>query len=419
MCEKIEIDRDLIALANIFKNAGFSLYLVGGALRDRYLKRKNYDIDVATDAKPEQVSHLFKKIIPTGIEHGTVTIRFRGKSIECTTLRREEGYTDARHPDKVVYGSSIKEDLSRRDFTMNAMAASLPDGTFFDPYNGKDDIKASLIRTVGNPLTRFSEDGLRPLRAIRFAGQLNFEIEKETLKAISFSLEKISKVSIERIQEEFNKILKAKYTSNSLKLLRTTKVFSVFLPEISNIDEKDFEILITKLSYIESERYDLRLVILFSYIYNQEKSIEKITSILKRLKYSNKIVENVSHLVKVHDFDETTLNTQSKIRHFIKDIGKEYINDVLILKKVIIKTSPSPYFEELKNLEKEIEIVLKENQPLSLKELAITGNDLLSAGFERGPNLGNTLKKLLDVVLEEPTKNKKDELLKIANKLKE
>lgn len=418
MSEKIEVDKDLQAIANIFKKAGFSLYLVGGALRDRYLNRENYDIDVATDARPEEVSHLFKKVIPTGIEHGTVTIRFRGKNIECTTLRREEGYTDSRHPDKVVYGFSIIEDLSRRDFTMNAMAASLPDGSLFDPYNGKNDIKTSLIRAVGNPLNRFSEDGLRPVRAIRFAGQLGFKIEEETLKAISLSLEKISKVSVERIQEEFNKILKAKYTSNSLRLLRETNVFSVFLPEIYNIKKEDFASLIFQISYIPRERIDLKLTILFSYIYEKEKSVEKIINILKRLKYSNKIVESVSHLVEVYNFDEHSLNTKTKIRHFIKDIGKDYITDVLSLKKAVTENSSNPSLKEIEKLKKEIEIILKENQPLSLKELAIKGDDLLAIGFQAGPTVGIILKKLLDIVLEEPNKNKKEELLKIANEFK-
>ena len=414
MCEKIKIDKDLQAIANIFKKAGFSLYLVGGALRDRYLNRENYDIDVATDALPEEVSHLFKKTIPTGIEHGTVTIRFRGKNIECTTLRREEGYTDSRHPDKVVYGSSIIEDLSRRDFTMNAMAASLPDGSLFDPYNGRLDIKASLIRAVGDPLKRFSEDGLRPMRAIRFAGQLGFEIENETLKAIGVSLEKISKVSVERIQEEFNKILKAKYTNNSLRLLKKTGAFSVFLPEISSINEKDFERLISQISYIPREKLYLRLTILFSYIYEKEKSIEKIITILKRLKYSNNIVERVSNLVQVYNFDDTLLTTQTKIRHLVKDIGKEYINDVLMLKKSVIENSSQPFFDNIEKIEKEIKIIIEEKHPLSLKELDITGSDLLACGFLAGPTLGNTLKTLLDVVLENPSKNKKDELLKIA-----
>ncbi|MGP1438689.1 MAG: CCA tRNA nucleotidyltransferase [Treponema sp.] len=424
MCEKIEVDKDLIDLANIFKNAGFSLYLVGGALRDRYLKRENYDIDVATDAKPKEVSKLFKKTIPTGIEHGTVTIRFRGKNIECTTLRRDEGYSDARHPDKIVFGNSIIEDLSRRDFTMNAIAASLPDGTIFDPYDGKDDIKASLIRAVGRPLMRFSEDGLRPIRAIRFAGQLGFEIETETLYAICHSLEKIAKVSIERIQEEFNKILKARYFFGSLRLLKATRVFSVFLDEASKIKEEDFEALLSQMSYVTSERLDLRLTVLFSYIYKEEKSIEKIISILKRLKYSNKIVETVSHLVKFCDFDATVLDTPIKIRHFLKDVGKEHINDVLMLKHASI-LSPSdpcfknPYFALLEKLQSEIETIIKEKHALSLKELAITGNDLLTHGFKAGPSLGIVLNKLLNVVLEDPSKNQKDELIAIATTFKQ
>ena len=414
VCEKIKIDKDLEVLANIFRKAGFSLYFVGGALRDRYLNRENYDIDVATDALPEEVSHLFKKTIPTGIEHGTVTIRFRGKNIECTTLRREEGYTDSRHPDKVVYGSSITEDLSRRDFTMNAMAASLPDGSLFDPYNGRLDIKASLIRAVGDPLKRFSEDGLRPMRAIRFAGQLGFEIENETLKAIGLSLNRVSKVSVERIQEEFNKILKAKYTNKSLNLLKETGVFSVFLPEIIEIENEDFELLISQISNIPREKFDLRLTLIFSYIYEKEKSIETIISILKRLKYSNKIVETVSHLVGLYNFDENLLNTQAKIRHFLKNVGKDYINDALILKKALVESSSLSSFDNIEKIEREIETILKEKQPLSLKELDINGNDLLANGFEKGASLGIILKKLLDVVLENPNKNKKDELLKIA-----
>ncbi|MGP1439233.1 MAG: CCA tRNA nucleotidyltransferase [Treponema sp.] len=432
MCEKIEIDKDLVSFANVFKKAGFSVYLVGGALRDRYLQRENYDIDVATDALPEEVSHLFKKIIPTGIEHGTVTIRFRGKSIECTTLRREEGYTDARHPDKIVYGSSIVEDLSRRDFTMNAMAASLPDGTLFDPFNGKADIEASLIRAVGNPLMRFSEDGLRPLRAIRFAGQLGFELESQTLNAICLSLEKVAKVSIERIQEEFNKILKAKCFDKALRLLRKTNVFSIFLPETASLKKKDFEILISQTSYIPKERFELRLTLLFCHIYKEEKSIEKIKNILKRLKYSNKILSYVSHLVTFSDFNISSINNAIKVRHFVKDVGKEYINDLMILKKAMLSGlstqcfDESSYiqdfsgisFEELEKLENEIKIIIEEKHPLSLKDLNITGNDLLNNGFEKGVSLGIILKKLLDRVLEEPSKNTREELLKIANNLR-
>ena len=418
MDKKFPVPLLLNEISGYFRNANFSAYLVGGVVLDFFLEKSASDWDIATNAQPEKVMHLFRRTIPTGIEHGTVTIRFRGKSIECTTLRREEGYTDARHPDKVVYGSSIIEDLSRRDFTMNAMAASLPDGSLFDPYNGKNDIKSSLVRAVGDPLIRFSEDGLRPMRAIRFAGQLGFEIESETLKAISLSLEKVSKVSIERIQEEFNKILKAKYTSNSLKLLRATGVFSVFLPETSDIVQKDFEILISKISYIPRERFDLRLVILFSYIYTGGKSIEKIKDILKRLKYSNKIIEDVTHLVEFFDFDLASLNTQIKIRYFIKETKKEYIDDVLMLKKAVISSSPTPSFGKIEELEKEIKTILKEGHPLTLKELGITGNDLLVNGFEAGPHLGLILKKLLDVVLEDPSKNTKDELLKIANNFK-
>ncbi|MBQ1971802.1 MAG: polynucleotide adenylyltransferase, partial [Treponema sp.] len=151
---------------NIFEKNGFKAYLVGGAVRDMFMNKEASDWDVATDATPEQVISAFKKVIPTGIAHGTVTVHFMGEEIEVTTFRIEQGYSDGRHPDKVSYASDIEEDLSRRDFTMNAIAVSLKDGSIVDPFNGKADIKNKVIRSVGNPLERFNEDGLRPIRAI-------------------------------------------------------------------------------------------------------------------------------------------------------------------------------------------------------------------------------------------------------------
>ncbi len=182
---KIKIPDFLAAINGIFKNSGFKAYLVGGAVRDMLMNKTPSDFDVATDAKPKDVMHLFRRVIPTGIAHGTVTVHWQKREIEVTTFRAESSYSDGRRPDAVRFADTIEEDLSRRDFTMNAIASSLDDGSIIDPFGGQTDIKARTIRTVGRPEERFSEDGLRPVRAIRFAAQLNFSIDKETFAALS------------------------------------------------------------------------------------------------------------------------------------------------------------------------------------------------------------------------------------------
>ena len=164
----------------VFSSAGFKAYLVGGAVRDMFMKKPAHDWDVATNATPQDVIKLFKFVVPTGIEHGTVTVHYKGVEIEVTTFRTEAGYSDGRHPDSINYAATIEEDLARRDFTMNAIAASLEDGSVVDPYGGQEDIKKKLIRTVGQAHERFMEDGLRPVRALRFASKLGFSIENNT-----------------------------------------------------------------------------------------------------------------------------------------------------------------------------------------------------------------------------------------------
>ena len=176
--KKIQVPQILKEFNQVFVDAGYKAYLVGGAVRDVILGSKINDYDVATNATPQDVMKLFKVVIPTGIEHGTVTVHFKKQEIEVTTFRTETGYSDGRHPDSVNYAATIEEDLSRRDFTMNAIAVDLVDGKLVDPYGGQNDIRKKIIKTVGNPHERFMEDGLRPIRALRFASKLNFSIEK-------------------------------------------------------------------------------------------------------------------------------------------------------------------------------------------------------------------------------------------------
>ena len=182
--KKISLPQILKEFYKVFEQNGFEAYLVGGAVRDICLNKKASDWDVATNATPQDVMKMFKFVVPTGFEHGTVTVHFHKVEIEVTTFRTESGYSDARHPDSINYAATIEEDLARRDFTMNAIAVNLKNGRLTDPYHGQKDIKKKLIRTVGNPYERFMEDGLRPIRALRFASKLDFKIEENTYNSI-------------------------------------------------------------------------------------------------------------------------------------------------------------------------------------------------------------------------------------------
>jgi len=448
--DRIAVQKDLVALARIFGNAGFSVYLVGGALRDMYLNRENYDLDVATDARPEDVVRLFRKTIPTGIKHGTVTIRFKGHSIECTTMRREAGYSDSRHPDSVEYGTSITEDLSRRDFGMNAIAARLPEGNIIDPYNGRKDIEEKTIRAVGEPLMRFSEDGLRPMRAIRFASQLGFCIEKETLQAIPLSLEKMKSVSIERFQDEFNKMLKGEYFPTALLLMKKTGIMQLFLPKLNELEELQLYQMLYATSLVPSKALTLRLSLICYWIHSQEKSgnLHSIETMLKALKYSNKMIEDVLHFVKHCNFEIEMLtnvaNYKANIRRFLKKIGKENVQSIFTLKKAITlskiakdenlliqntfsssETQCPSYNRQQKrmtelfeNIEQDIQTVLEENPALSIKELAINGEDLINIGIQKGPQIGKILNELVDMVIESPKSNTKEALIEQARKIR-
>ena len=230
----VKIPCELQKMNSLFEAAGFEAYLVGGAVRDEIMGKGAHDWDVATNARPEDVIKIFRRVIPTGIKHGTVTVHFMKKAIEVTTFRTESDYSDGRHPDKVEYAGHIEEDLSRRDFTMNAMAASLKNGHIVDPYGGADDIKARVIRAVGEPCERFMEDGLRPVRAVRFASQLGFKIEEKTWAAILREdiLKKAAGISLERFRDEFCKILLSPVPSVGLKLLEESGLLKIFVPEL-------------------------------------------------------------------------------------------------------------------------------------------------------------------------------------------
>ncbi|MBR7064494.1 MAG: HD domain-containing protein, partial [Treponema sp.] len=366
----ISIPPVLKKMQELFSKNGFTSYLVGGAVRDILMKKEVHDYDVATNAMPNEVMQIFHKVILTGIEHGTVTVHLMGHQIEVTTFRSEGTYSDGRHPDSVSYNVTIEEDLSRRDFTMNAIAVNLLDGSILDPFFGQNDIKNKIIRAVGNPLERFLEDGLRPIRAIRFASQLNFCIENHTYSDIFEKkvLEKVSSISVERFREEFTKIMLSDLPSTALKLLEETGILNIFIPEFLKArncvqhDERGFhgfDVLdhsFYACDGAEKSNLTVRLASLFHdigkplskttektplgefyHFYRHELIGENITKeVLTRLRFSNKIVNNVSHLVREHMFFYESTWSDSAVRRFIVRVGSENISNLFELRKADI-----------------------------------------------------------------------------------
>ena len=444
MDQKFPVPPLLKEISGYFRDAGFSVYLVGGAVRDFFLKKKANDWDIATNAPPQEVTHLFRRTIPTGIEHGTVTIIYKNKHIECTTFRTESDYVDGRHPVAVSYTATIEADLARRDFTMNAIAVSLPDGAIVDPFNGRADIRAGRIQTVGNPLDRFLEDGLRPVRAIRFAAQLDFTVDTGTLQAIPQTLHITKRISIERFRDEFTKMLACPTPLTGLRLMENTGLLNLFIPELPecrgveqgsyhHFDVLDHSFLVCNACPAGMEHIHIRLAGLFHDIgkpavrketadgsctfYRHEAVSEKMTrNIMRRLKYSNIEIEKTAHLVAEHMFHYDPSWTDAAVRRFIVRVGKENIDDLFALRKADVFGLTGAYAESnfLVEFTARIDALLKEDGAYSLKDLAVNGKDLMSIGIPAGKCLGLVLHELLETVLDDPAQNTKKTLLPIA-----
>lgn len=442
-----KIPRALFEVADVFFAQNYEAYLVGGAVRDYCLGKRPSDFDIATNARPQIVMSLFKKVLPTGIDHGTVTILYKGLKIECTTFRSDGKYSDSRHPDSVQFGVSIDEDLARRDLTINAMAISLQKKKILDLYNGQSDLKARMIRTVGNAVERFTEDPLRMLRAVRFAATLNFDIAEETFSAVMLLAGKITVVSLERIRDELIKILLSENCLKGLQLLFESGLLKIIIPELVNcagITQGKFHRadVLNHCFYVCAEtppEIELRLAGLLHdigksvtktvdeetgavHFYRHEhKSEEMVEVILRRLKFPNKVIEKVCLLIKHHMFNYTSNWRDSTIRKFIAHVGVENVYPILQLRLADIKGLKTEYGDPSKLLEfqERIENILKEQTYFSLKDLAINGTDLMELGVPAGKVIGQILQELLQTVLDDPVQNNRETLLNIAVHLKE
>lgn len=374
--------------------AGFEGWLVGGCVRDALLGRAVNDWDVATNARPEVVAGLFEKAIPTGLQHGTVTIIEDGEPIEVTTYRVEGEYTDGRRPDDVQFTTDLVADLSRRDFTINAMAHNPLDDTIVDPFDGQGDLARRTIRAVGEAFERFSEDGLRPMRAVRFATVIDLTIEPATWAAITATLDTFAKVSVERIQVEFLKLLRAPLAPRGLRQLRDCGLLAGFLPEVATLDDARFERVCSALPALDE---DGRLAVLLL------ASGLGAKPFAARLKLPNAQRARLANLL-AHSVDPKTVQTPFALRQCIAPIAD--LTGWLALQRAWALDA-APWDA----LEARIDECDARSAPSTPKDLALDGRALMQAAELRpSARVGRLLGWLLIRVWEEPAQNTEEGL---------
>lgn len=435
----ISIPRVVKRFARVFTDNGHELFVVGGAVRDALLGNALEDYDFATSATPREVRNLFRRVIPTGIRHGTVTVLYEGHHFEVTTYRVEGSYSDARHPDSVVFTRSLQQDLERRDLTINAIALNPATGAIIDPHGGRDDLKARVIRTVGNPDDRFSEDALRMVRAVRFAAVLRFETLPEVLAAVRAHAPLLEQVARERIGVEIDRIMGAVRPSVGWILLRDTTLLDRFMPELRE-DEGGpvpvFEHLCRTCDCAPADDLILRWAALLHDIAkprcaatderglhfhgHDEQSARMSEEILTRLRYSGERVRHVSHLVRHHMFGYTSDWSDAAVRRFLVRVGVENVSRLTALRRADAcgKTGRPPVDRTLDELESRAQSIASGESVLSREQLAVGGRDLMETlDLVPGPHIGVILEELMQTVLDDPSLNDRESLLRIAGNI--
>ena len=394
---RIQLPYEVEWVIGKIREAGYEAFAVGGCVRDTLLGRTPEDWDVTTSARPEAVKAIFERTVDTGLQHGTVTVLKNRKGYEVTTYRIDGEYHDGRHPDSVEFTPNLLEDLKRRDFTINAMAYSHETG-IVDEFGGMEDLKAGIVRCVGRPEDRFTEDALRLLRALRFSAQLGFEIEESTYAAIKTIAPNLAKVSKERVQAELTKLLLSAHPERIL-LLKETGLSVQIVP---GFDAVFAPALFSKLSRLPAEK-SLRWAGFL--LCQREKQAE---AVLKGLKMDNETIGNVSRMIE--GAKETLPLEKPAVRRAMSRYTPYQLEGALKLKELM----GSPDAEEIRRLREEI---IRDGDCVSLKDLAVKGRDLLEAGVERGPMVGEILNHLFDLVLLYPEKNDRELLLKEVRRL--
>jgi tRNA nucleotidyltransferase (CCA-adding enzyme) len=445
------------------QKAGFKCFVVGGALRDQLLgeRPEPEEWDLATSARPEEVRDLFPKTVPTGIAHGTVTVLADDGACEVTTFRQESDYSDARHPDRVSFLTSIDEDLARRDFTVNALAYDPVGRVMIDPYGGIQDLRDRILRAVGSPWARFNEDGLRPLRAARFVAVLGFRLERETFDAMEGATRSFLMVSAERKRDEIIKMMGAAKPSLGWEVLRKSKYIKAIFPEMIKMvgtmqgglhryDVWNHSIMTcdfcrgpwpVRLAALlhdigkpftaerspaegegegegEKEEKEERT----TFYRHEEAGAEIVERWMERMKFSKADVKKVTDLVRYHMVLYSSQWGDAAVRRFIRRVGRDMVDDVLCLAEADIKARGTigESLSLLNELRSRVREELSSEVVLSLKDLAVSGIDIMRhLAMDPGPRVGRILGALLEAVIDNPSLNRREKLLSMAEGLRQ
>ena len=440
---QIQLPDKVHKIINILEEAGYEAYAVGGCVRDSVLGRKPDDWDITTSAEPEETKRLFARTIDTGIRHGTVTVMLDREGFEVTTYRIDGDYEDGRHPKEVTFTASLLEYLKRRDFTINAMAYNESQG-LVDIYGGLADIKAGVIRCVGDAKERFTEDALRMMRAVRFSAQLGYRIDEDTRTAMTELAPNLQKISAERIQTELVKLVVSPHP-DYLRIAYETGITAQILPEfdlcmktMQNNPHHCYDVgehILHSMLAVEPDKV-LRLGMLFHDIgkpqtmtvdeegitHNKKHPVvgaEMTRKILRRLKFDNDTIDKVTKLVLYHD--QEIAAAPAGVRRAVNRIGEDIFPLLFAVRRADV-SAQSDYLREdklrkLSYIEGLYEEIRSQGDAVSLKNLAITGTDLIAQGRKPGREIGIVLQELLEKVLEDPSLNTPEKLLEISQKI--
>ena len=437
-------EKAIRSIVTTFSESGFECYLIGGSVRDLLMGAPAYDFDFATNARPQQVMKLFKRVIPTGIKHGTVSLLFNDDATyEITTYRADGKYVDGRRPESISFSDTLEEDVMRRDFTINGLAYDVIKQELIDYVGGLDDIDRRIIRTIGDSIDRFSEDGLRPYRACRFAAKLHFTIDSGTFDAIGKTLDVARLVSAERVRDELLKLLDADTPSVGFEYLRESGLLDLMIPELARcygVVQNKYHMYdiyyhsIYSCDAAPSGNHIVRIAALLHDIgkvatrregddgdytfYNHEVIGSRIAKkILSRLRFSNEEISRITNLISNHMFHYTDEWTDGAVRRFMRKVGVENIDDLFMVRFSDREGNgmrgglPAP----IGKLRRRMERVIEEENAITVKDLDIDGHVLMNEfSITPGPVIGKILNHLLELVLDEPEINERDILLEKA-----
>jgi tRNA nucleotidyltransferase (CCA-adding enzyme) len=438
------IPEAVVALCRRIHAAGFRAWVVGGSLRDLLLGRAPKDWDLATSAMPQELMRLFQRVVPTGLAHGTVTVLWDDAAYELTTLRGEGAYSDSRHPDEVFFVKDIEEDLARRDFTVNALAYDPLEEQLIDPFGGLGDLERRLLRTVGRPEERFSEDGLRVLRAARFVATLEFALDDQTRAAIPQALSAFARVSKERVRDEWLRTMQARQPSRAFEVMRSSGILAVSCSELmeqvgcEQNKHHAYDVWNHSMACLDASPPDplQRMAALlhdlgkprtrelspktadYTFYHHDVIGAELAEDWLRAYKFSNDERRRVVHLVRHHLICYSSEWTDAAVRRFVRRVGTEHVDALLALGRADVLAKGRPVEAELLGLDElqaRITASVSQGAAFGTKDLAISGSDVMrQLGAPPGPIIGRVLERLLEKVLDDPTLNERDALLSLV-----